>query len=914
MLAGMSIVLRTVALATLLASGTAQSQSPPLEIEQFELANGLQVVLHRVAHVPSVTVRTTYGVGSAHEARGRSGFAHLFEHLMIHGGSRHVAPGQYVELLTRFGGATSGTTFRDRTVFASWGHSDAFELILYLDAERMAFLRDSITPEIFERERAAVTNEREQVFATSDAELYHLLTRDTFGAGHPYSWSAYGTEEHVADATLAELTAFHRTHYVPNNAHLVVVGDVDLADARRLVHEYYGSIPRGAEPPPLAVPEPALSGVVRRVLEEDVAQPSLFVSWVAPPAYQPGSAALDLIGWLLEGRLYRRLVDELGIAQGVRVYHEKYRFAGEFAVEVKARPDQRLAEVDDALRTELERLHTDPCGPDELSELVHRKTTKMIAEIEGTGSRAGTFSEYLFFTGMAGYFEQDLARYASLTPSDLAETARAFLPTTRRVALSAVPRGRPELGLPEPLPAPEEVVTAPDWTRRPAPATSRSFEPPAIDRALLSNGRDVYLVARKVPSVQVRVVSRQGSGEDPAGKFGLADLSAYVMTDGAGGRGGEELAALERELGLRISTSAGRDHVYAKLVAPREHLEGALAVFADVALRPTYPDPVVRAARAEYVAFLEDLGGRADNIAALALNRSAYGPEHPNGSMKSGTAPNVAALRREDLVRFHRSAFRPEHTAVIVVGDLTLPEVLPLLEETLGGPWDQVAPRVPTSRPAPAPTSGVLLIDRPGEPRTMLRVTALVPRRTSADYYALEVLNMLLGASSNSRLQENLRARQGLTYSARSRLEWRPEESLFYATVSVDADATVRALRELVLEFGAIAEEVPAAEIDKAKRHLIGRLPESFLTQDHLAEVVTELYLNDLPLDTHRHFQARIDAVTAADLRRVAETYFELDKLAFVIVGDRAAIGDGLEDLSLDFREMDFAELLALPR
>ena len=422
-----------------------------VEVERFQLDNGLDVVLHRDATIPAVSVNTWYHVGSAQEAPGRTGFAHLFEHLMFEG-SGNVPEGAIDTWLEEAGGGANGSTTTDRTNYTIDAASNALELALYLDADRMASLLDAMSPESVDGQRDVVKNERRQSYENRPYGLaFPLLSQALYPEGHPYRWPVIGSMADLSAAGYDDVAQFFRTYYTPNNASLVVAGDIDLAEARRLVTTWYGPIPRGPEPPAQTVTTAPLSGETRLVLEDQVQLPRLYLAWPSAATYAAGDAALGALGQVLAGgknsRLYRRLVYDLEIAQDVFAFQRGAQLGGSFVIIATARPGTTTEDLRAAIDDEIARLQAEPPTARELARVVNGIESAFLDGLESVGRKADQLNEYLTFTGTPDFFEEDLARYQALSPRDLTDAALSYLPLGRRVALSVVPAGEPALAL-----------------------------------------------------------------------------------------------------------------------------------------------------------------------------------------------------------------------------------------------------------------------------------------------------------------------------------------------------------------------------------------------------------------------------------------------------------------------------------
>ena len=449
-------LLAAAAVLVLAAPALAQPGASPalaVEYERFQLDNGLDVILHRDPSTPVVSVNTWYHVGSAREAPGRTGFAHLFEHLMFEG-SGHVPEGAIDAWLEAAGGGANGSTTTDRTNYTIDAASNALELALYLDADRMASLLDAMSPESVDGQRDVVKNERRQSYENRPYGLaFSLLGQTLYPAGHPYHWPVIGSMEDLSAASYQDVVDFYRTYYTPNNASLVVAGDLDLDEARQLVERWYGSIPRGPEPPPQPIAAPSLSGETRLVHQDAVQLPRLYLAWHSPGAYAPADAAMTALARVLAGgknsRLYRRLVYDLEIAQDVFAFQSGDRLGGQFTIGATARPGVPLDRIEAEIAAEIARVRSEPPSARELTRVVNGIEASFLdglESVDGFSGKADQLNAYLFFTGTPDYFEEDLARYRALAPRDLSDAAMTFL-TGDRVVLSIVPEGETVLAV-----------------------------------------------------------------------------------------------------------------------------------------------------------------------------------------------------------------------------------------------------------------------------------------------------------------------------------------------------------------------------------------------------------------------------------------------------------------------------------
>jgi zinc protease len=443
----LALVLLPIALAA--QSGTAPPQRLEVPYRQFQLANGLNVILHRDTSVPIVAVNVWYHVGSASERPGRTGFAHLFEHLMFEG-SKHVKEGEFDTLLEAAGGNNNGSTNNDRTNYVIDIPSNALELALFLESDRMAYLLDTMSPERVNGQRDVVKNERRQSYENRPYGMASIeLDKMLWPAGHPYSWPTIGNMEDLTAASYDDVVQFFKKYYAPNNASLVIAGDIDFDKTKALVEKWFGEVPKGAPVEPIAPPAAMLSEVKRQTITDSVRLSRLFLGWLTPPVYAPGDAALDLASSVLAGgknsRLYKRLVYDTQMAQEVSAYQQSAPLGSQFVIDVTARPGRTMAEIQAAVDEELAKLRQEPPSTREMQRALNQIEASFYRGMQRVGSfggKADKLNAYFFAGGSADYFAEDLARYTSLSAGDVQAAVSHWLPQDRRVELVVEPEGK----------------------------------------------------------------------------------------------------------------------------------------------------------------------------------------------------------------------------------------------------------------------------------------------------------------------------------------------------------------------------------------------------------------------------------------------------------------------------------------
>jgi zinc protease len=433
-------------------AGSAAAQSISVEYEQFKLDNGLTVILHRDATTPTIATNIWYHVGSGGEMPGRTGFAHLFEHIMFEG-SQNVPEGKIDEWFEEVGGSPNGSTSRDRTNYMQSFSSNALDLALFIESDRMGHLLAAMSPASVDGQRDVVKNERRQSYDNRPYGLAsQLLTEALYPASHPYSWPVIGYMDHLSAASYEDVVSFFRRYYAPNNASIAIVGDIDAAEARRLATKWFADVPAGEPVPRPTAEAPVIESTRRIMLEDRVQLPRLYMTWVSTARFAEHDAALTALSRLLAGgknsRLFRRLVYELQIADDVSAFQSGGALGGEFQVSATARSGYTLAELEAVILEEIDRVKSETPEPRELERIVNQYEVSFLEQLEVVSAKADQLNAYLYYTGTPDYFNQDIQRFRSLAPADLSAAARRFLDRDRRVILSVVPEGRTELAIP----------------------------------------------------------------------------------------------------------------------------------------------------------------------------------------------------------------------------------------------------------------------------------------------------------------------------------------------------------------------------------------------------------------------------------------------------------------------------------
>lgn len=888
-----------LAIAAFYAAGLCAEDLPELQFEKYELANGLDVILHEDHSIPMVTVYVWYDVGSKNEKPGRTGFAHLFEHMMFQGSEHHNV--LYDESIDKYGGINNGGTNEDATMYWETMPSNYLEKTLWLEADRMGFLLPALTQERLDIQRNVVMNEKRQNYDDQPygraRETYHRLL---YPEGHPYAWITIGRMEDLAAASLDDVKEFFATYYAPNNASLCIAGDFDPAQAREWVERYFGPIPPGPPIERLKTWVPVLTEEVRARLEDKIRLPRLYMAWNTPPTFAPGDAEFDLLANILSGgksaRLYKELVYDKQIAQDVAAFQTSRNISSSFHITITAKEGHTLAEIEQEVDRILNDIMTNGIEPDEFERARTNWESNFVRSLQNTGGffgRAGILNGYNIRLGDPGKLHWDKNRYTIATIDGVLSYAREYLRPDARLVLYVEPQGQLA-----------ETDAAVDMSAEPLPDVEPSFSPPKIQQAKLANGMDLYLVENhRLPLIQVNLLVKSGWAADPVDRPGTASLTAELLNEGTTSRDAIQISDEMRLLGADFAIDSDCDESTLYLNVLKKNLDPTLDLLADVVINPTFPEEELQRQKKIYLGRIQQESIQPMVVALKAFLRILYGEDHPYGQpyTGTGTTESIAAISRSDIERYYRANYLPNNTAALVVGDITLAEAKSKLERALKK-WKS-GPAVQTSVRQVSPLDGikVCLIDKPGAAQSTIVLGNLIGPRNDPRYLPGAVILQVLGGGSIARLFTNLRQDKGYTYGAYSFQTGRRTQGALIAYSQVQGDATKEALVEFMKEMRGITGEIPISEEElvNSKNNFIKGFPRNFQTLGGVAGQLGTMITYDLPLND---WETYIDRVNAVDVDRAIATANEIvhpEGLLIVVVGDLDKIEPKIRELGL---------------
>jgi zinc protease len=890
----------TPLLLLLAATSPLAAQSAPVDIPftRHVLPNGLTLIVHEDHKAPIVAVNVWYHVGSKNERPGRTGFAHLFEHLMFNGSENYND--EYFGPLQQVGVTDiNGTTNEDRTNYFQTVPTNALDLVLFLESDRMGHLLGAVTQARLDEQRGVVQNEKRQREDAPYGRVWDFLTPRVFPANHPYSWMTIGSMEDLSAAKLEDVKEWFGTYYGAANAVLVVAGDVDPADVRARVEKYFGDIPAG---PPTTRQEQWVAkrtGSQRGLMYDRVPQARVYKVWNVPGWGSADGEQLQLIGNLLStgksSRLYKRLVYDEQIATSVNAYGDLREIGGLFVIVATAKPGGELAAVERAVNEELARFLT---GGPTAAELQRAKTgfraefVRGVEQIGGFGGKSDVLAQGEVWAGRPDFYQTRLQRVAGTTEAQIRRVASRWL-SDGDYTLEVLPYGEYRV-----------AGSGVDRSQLPATGTPPDATFPQFERATLSNGLQVVFArATAIPQVRFNLLLDAGYAADQFGVPGTASLAMAMLDEGTRTRDAiaisDELAAL----GANLLTGSNLDMSAVTLETLKDKLDPALAVFADVILNPSFPRADFERLKRQRLAQIQQEKADPVGMALRVFPGLLYGPGHAyaNPWTGSGTDESTSRISRDDLIKFHRTWFKPNNATLIVVGATTLAEIRPKLERAFAGWTRGDVPVKNIATVEQQPRSTVYLLDRPDATQSLILVGNVAPPKANPDEPAIEAMNLVLGGSFTARVNMNLREDKHWSYGSFTFLRDAKGQRPFVTYAPVQTDKTKEALIELQKELrGILADRPPTpAEIARAKSELTLTLPGTWETMEAISGTLAEIVTFGLDDRYYDSYGGKVRSQTAATVSAAAKAVIHPDHLVWVVVGDRSKIETGIRELNL---------------
>jgi zinc protease len=892
---------------------------PTIQYEKYKLKNGLEVILSEDHRLPLVAVDIWYHVGPANEKPGRTGFAHLFEHMMFQG-SKHTDR-QLVVLEGAGATLINGTTDFDRTNYFETMPSNQLETALWLESDRMGWLLDKLDEKKLANQRDVVRNERRQGENSPYEVVNEGMWHELFPKGHPYYGDVIGSHADIEAAELGDVRDFFKTYYAPNNATMAIVGDYDPKTVKALVEKYFGPIPSGPAPEKITATQPVITSEKKTTVTDTIQLPRLYMSWQTPAIFKPGDAELDLLQHVLAGgrssRLYKKLVYEKQIAQSVNAFQQNLLLGSVFQIEATAKPNVKLEDLQAAIEEELANIQKNGPTAEELERARNTITTQRIQGMQRLGGFGGVADQLNFYNHYEhdpGYMVKDLARYTNATVASVQKWAQTLTANSRVIAygmpgekkLEDVPQKKVDPNLQS-----QAMPGGPgndEWRGtqpKPGPVKAPHIAPPAT--FTLANGLTVYLVQdHKLPVMTANLTVRRGGDANPADKSGLASFTSAMLMEGTQKHDSElKLADAIANTGGSVNANANYDASTVLASGLTWRADQLFDLLSDAATHPVFPQEEIDRLRQRRLVMLMQQKDNPNTLATKAFYREVYGEKSPYGFIDTGTEASTKATTREDMTNFYKAGFGPKNAVLSVAGDFTQAQLKSLAQKYFAG-WtgDATKQAPPTIETTTA--KRVVIVDKPGANQSALRIGQVGLARSNPDYVPVQVMNEILGGLFSSRINMNLREIHGYTYGAGSGFQFRRAQGPFMISSMVRADATAPSVTEVFKEVDKMKATQPTAEeVSTARESFIRGLTAIFETTQQTAGTMTNLFVYDLPLTYYVDLPKQIEAVDAAKIKEMAGKYLTPDKMVIVIAGDKSKIETAVKALNMPTETQD---------
>ncbi len=912
---------------------TSCAQEPPLSIdyEAYTLDNGLEVILHEDRSDPIAAVAVLYHVGSNREEPGRTGFAHLFEHMMFQQ-SQHVGQDQFFKKIQDAGGSLNGGTFFDQTIYFEVVPKNALEMSLWLESDRMGYLLSTVTEEAFLNQQDVVQNEkRQRVDNAPYGHTNYVIHKLLYPEGHPYNWQVIGSLEDLANATVDDVRAFFRTWYGPNNATLVVAGDFDEEVTKAWIEKYFGDLP-SPDPRPDPEPMPVTLSETRRAFHEDnfARSPELTMVFPTVEQYHQDSYALSLLGQLLsdgkDAPLYKVIVENEELAPSVSAFQRSNEIAGAFRFRIRAFPDKDLDEIESAVFASLELFEEESFDEADLDRIKAITETAFYNGISSVLGKSFQLALYNEFAGSAGFITQDIQNSLDVTEGDIWRVYNEYIKDKHYVQTSFVPRGggqlatersdraavaeeaivamaameAPELELAREPSVLEDLPTSFDRTVEPPKGPSPEIALPQVWSHTYPNGLRLYGVEHtELPLVQFSLTLRGGMLLDDPDKVGVANLMTDILMEGTANKTPLELERAIDELGAFVNmyTTAQSIIIQGNTLASR--VEETTALVEEILLEPRWDEDEFARLKQETIETLNRRSVNPASIASNVYNKLLYGSDHILSNPTLGTPASVASLAMDDMRGYYERNFSPSVAHVTVIGDISEADAIELFS-SLGERWSEKEVQFPDlPDPPTVDRSRVYFVDVPNARQSEIRIGYLALSRTDPDYYPATVMNYQLGGSFNGRVNLILREEKGYTYGARSGFSGSRYPGPFTASAAVRSNATFESVEIFKDELTKYRGGIPAEDLEFTRNALVQSNALRFETLGAIGSMVNQIAQYGFPVDYVKQREQVVKDMTLDSHRAIAERYIVPDRMVYLVVGDAATQLARLRQLGL---------------
>lgn len=906
-----------------------QSSELKIENEKYTLENGLEVILHEDKSDPIVAVAVLYHVGSNREVKGRTGFAHLFEHIMFQE-SQHIPQDQFFKKIQNAGGTLNGGTWNDGTIYFQVVPNNSLEMVLWMESDRMGFLLSTVTQEAFTNQQSVVQNEKRQGV---DNEPYghtsYVLRKLLYPEIHPYNWDTIGELADLRNATLADVHEFFNNWYGPNNATLVIAGDFDKELTKKLVEKYFGEIKRGEDIEPLS-PMPVMLDKTRKAYHEDnfAKSPELNIVFPTPQQFTKDDYALKFFGELFaqskKSPLYNVVVEEQKLAPSVTAYQSSQEIAGEFAITIRAFPDKSLDDVEKAVMQSFEKFEKEGFAERDLNRVKAKIETQFYNGISSILGKSFQLSIYNVFAGSPDFVTTDLKNLLGVSKEDVMNAYNKYIKNKPYVATSFVPKGSVQLiaSNSEKYPIVEEKIEEQNVVASTEAGSEeikvekiessfdRSIEPPAgpdplikvpeIWKDELSNGVRVYGIEQnELPLINFSITLKGGLMLDDLNKVGVAKLVSDVMMEGTKNKTPIELEEAIDELGASIIMYTTKESIVIDVNCLASRFYEVYNLAEEILFEPRWDEKEFERIKRETIEKISRSKADPSAVASGVFDKLIYGNKNIFSNNIAGTEESVTSISINDLKAFYDSYFVPNLSSITIVGDISEDKAVSTFQ-SLELKWKKKEVEIKDyALPPNQQITSLYFVDFPDAKQSVLRIGNLSLAYTDQDYYPATVMNYKLGGSFSGNVNLILREEKGYTYGARTSFTGSLNPGYFVAASSVGSNTTLESVQIFINEMNKYREGIPPSDLEFTKNALIRSNARAFETLGALRGVLNNIAIYNLPFDYVKQREDFIRNFTQDQLKELAQKYIEPNVMTYLIVGDAKTQLELLKQLGL---------------
>jgi len=875
-----------------------------IDYKEYRLDNGLRLIIHEDHKAPIVAVNIWYHVGSKNEVKGKTGFAHLFEHLMFNGSENYND--EFFKPFERVGATSmNGTTYFDRTNYFENVPNTALDMALWMESDRMGHMLGAITQERLDEQRGVVQNEKRQGDNQPYGMVQYHLLEGIFPENHPYSWSTIGSMEDLDSASLEDVHKWFKKYYGPNNAVIVIAGDVQSDQVFEKVKKYFGDIKPSAPVDKMKEWTVRLDTDKREIIRDDVPQIKIHKAWGGPSFRNLDSDILQLADLILTSgktsRLYNRLVYKDQIATDVDSYQFSGDIGGFYYIEASVQPNGDHELVKKAINEELERFLKDGPSKSEMRRAKMKLRSSFLRGLEkvgGFGGKSDILAQNAVYTGDPGYYKKSLEMIEDASREDIMSVANKWL-SRGTYNLEVHPT--------EKLASNEEGV---DRSSVPVTETFPESKFIKFQKEALSNGLNLVVAKQKnIPIVSFNLLLDAGYAADQYSAPGTSSMVMSMLDEGTEKMDALEISDRASEIGAIISSGAGIDTSSVSMNALRENLDDSLKLYSEIILEPSFPDRELERIRNQKLAQIQQEKNQPFGIALRVLPELLYGESHAYSLplTGSGTEESVMQIDRQSLINYHNEWFKPNNATMIIVGDVEMDQMKPMLEKHFKNWKSGIVPEKDIADVTVAKSDSVYLIDRPGSQQSIVLAANIAPGKGDSDDLAIESMNDVIGGSFTSRINMNLREDKGWAYGARTTLLQTKGQRPFIAYAPVQTDKTAESIIEIKQELSEFLTTNPVTEdeLQKVKDNNTLSLPGRWETVRAISSDLSQIITYGLPDDYWDTYTNKVRNLSSKKLQDAAEKAIKPDNLIWVIVGDLSEIEDKV-------RNLDFTQIKTL--